>query len=112
MENVTNPSTEGQEQGSKMMEIIKPETLVSIPMSSGYYKKIQEALGFLVNGKSADELNEAHRQINEQVITEEWVIHYETLLMLAKEFEELARKEGFIVKVTQEEAAEMLKNSL
>lgn len=98
--------------GSVMIDVIKPETLVSISMSSGYYRKIQSALAFLISGKSTEELNSAHQQISSQDITDEWVSHYETLLILAKEFEDVARKEGFIVQVTQEKAAEMLKESL
>ncbi len=98
--------------GSAMIDVIKPETIVSISMSSGYYKKIQSALVFLISGKSTEDLNSAHQQISSQDITDEWVSHYETLLILAKEFENVARKEGFIVQVTQEKAAEMLKESL
>lgn len=95
-----------------MIDIIKPEALVNIAMSSGYYKRIQNALGFMIAGKSADELNNAHQQISLQDITQEWVHHYETLLILAKEFETIARNEGFVVQVSQSEAAEMLKDSL
>lgn len=98
--------------GSVMIDVIKPETIVSISMSSGYYRKIQSALVFLISGKSTEDLNSAHQQISSQDITDEWVSHYETLLILAKEFEDVARKEGFIVQVTQEKAAEMLKESL
>ncbi|NBW33893.1 MAG: hypothetical protein EBR30_02440 [Cytophagia bacterium] len=95
-----------------VIDIIKPETLVNIAMSSGYYKRIQNALAFMIAGKSADELNEAHQQISLQDITHEWIHHYETLLILAKEFETIARNEGFVVQVSQSEAAEMLKDSL
>lgn len=95
-----------------MIDIIKPETLVNIAMSSGYYKRIQNALAFMIAGKSADELNEAHQQISLQDITHEWIHHYETLLILAKEFETIAKNEGFVVQVSQAEAAEMLKDSL
>jgi len=108
MENQNSTSSTG----SVMIDVIKPETLVSISMSSGYYRKIQSALVFFISGKSTEELNSAHQQISSQDITEEWVSHYETLLILAKEFEDVARKEGFIVQVTQEKAAEMLKESL
>lgn len=108
MKNENNPTTPAPE----MIDIIKPEALVSISMSSGYYQRIQNALGFMIAGKSADELNEAHQQISLQNINQDWVYHYETLLILAKEFESIARKEGFVVQVTQQEAAEMLKDSL
>lgn len=108
MENSNNPSAEGMD----MIEIIKPETLVNVPMSSGFYKKIQDALGFIISGKTVDELNDAHQQISTDNVTEEWIRMYETLLVLAKEFEEVARKEGFIIKVTKEEAAEMMKDQL
>lgn len=95
-----------------LIEIIKPETIVNIQMSSGFYKKIQDVLATLLHGKSGEELSAAHKQISEQNITEAWIEQYETLLILAKEFEYQARKEGFVVKVTKEKAAEILQQQL
>lgn len=105
-----NPNVENQSSSAETIEMIKPETLVKIEMSSGFYKKIQDLLGFILSGKSSEELSSAHAQISSQTVTEEWVAHYETLLILAREFENTARSNGFIVKVTKEEAAEMLKD--
>jgi hypothetical protein len=110
MSKITDKTTENPSVDDGLIEVIKPETLVSIPMSSGYYKKIQAALGAMINGKTNEELQSAHQQIATQTIAEEWITHYETLLILAREFEETARKEGFITKVTKEEAAELLKD--
>jgi hypothetical protein len=113
MKKKKNPKTSDQkDQEMIMIEVIKPETLINIPMSSGYYHKIQQLLGFMIIGKSVEELNEAHQQISLQDIKEDWINHYETLLILAKEFENIARQEGFVMQVTQEEAAEILKDSL
>lgn len=91
------------------IEVIKPETIVNVPMSSGFYKRIQDALAHFVTGKSVEEINNAHQQISDNKITDDWVMHYETLLILAKEFEGLARDNGFIVSVTADEAAELFK---
>lgn len=110
MSELTNTPSESPLEEIGLIEIIKPETLVSVPMSSGYYKKIQGVLGFVVSGKTNEELQSAHQQIATQTIAEEWIFHYETLLILAREFEELARKEGFIMKVTQEEASKILED--
>lgn len=104
MENSSKTNSENADQ----VEIIKPSALVQVPMSSGFYKRIQDILTYLVSQKTPEELNSAHTQIQEDAISEDWVTHYETLLILAKEFERLAKEEGFVEKVSVEEAAKLL----
>lgn len=104
MENSSKTNSEHAD----LVEIIKPSALVQVPMSSGFYKRIQDILTFLVSSKTAEELNSAHKQIQENTISEDWVSHYETLLILAKEFEHLAKENGFVEKVSVEEAAKLL----
>jgi hypothetical protein len=91
-----------------MLEIIVPTALVDIKMSSGYYKRIQDLVGHLIAGKTADELKSANEQIKNQKIEDSWVEHYETMLILCKEFEERCKEQGFTKQVTPEEFAEMM----
>lgn len=104
MENLSNTNSENTD----LVEMIKPTALVHVPMSSGFYKRIQDVLTFLISSKTTEELNNAHKQIQENTASEDWVMHYETLLILAKEFEHLAKENGFVEKVSVEEAAKML----
>jgi len=94
---------------AEQIELIVPEAVVEIPMSTGYYQKIQHLLTFLLDGKSAEDISKAHEQISTQTITEQWVSHYETLLILCREFEQKAKDKGFTKMVSITEAQEMLK---
>lgn len=90
------------------LEIIVPAALVDIKMSSGYYKRIQDLVGHIIAGKTPEEMSQAHEQIKEQKYAEPWVEHYETLLILCREFETCCKEQGFTKQVTPEEYAEML----
>ena len=81
-----NQTTESAENQPSMVEVIMPSAIVEIKMSTGYYQKIQGIVAFMVQGKSAEEMQNAHTQIKDQNITEEWVHHYETILILCREF--------------------------
>lgn len=91
-----------------MLEIILPTALVEIKMSSGYYKRIQDLVGHVVSGKTPEELKSANDQIKSQQFNDSWVEHYETVLILCREFEERCKEQGFIKQVTPEEFAEMM----
>jgi hypothetical protein len=91
-----------------MLEIIVPTAVVDIKMSSGYYKRIQDLVGHIVAGKSSEELKSANDQIKNQQFNDPWVEHYETVLILCKEFEDRCKEGGFTKQVTPEEFAEMM----
>lgn len=103
-ENQTNPSGDD----STKVEVIMPSAIVEVKMSTGYYQRVQAIVAFLVKGKSQEELQSAHEQIKEQNITEDWVNHYETILILCREFETQAAAQGFIKQVSIEEAQKLI----
>jgi hypothetical protein len=105
-ENQTN-----QDESTAKVEIIMPSAIVEIKMSTGYYQKIQAIVGFLVSGKTNEEMQDAHTQIKEQNVTEDWVNHYETILILCREFETKAKEQGFIQSVSLEEAKKLIGES-
>jgi hypothetical protein len=74
--NQTNESAENQ---PSMVDVIMPSAIVEIKMSTGYYQKVQAIVGFFVKGKSPEQMQDAHAQIKDQNITEEWVIQSVTL---------------------------------
>lgn len=106
VENQTN-----QDETTSQVEIIMPSAIVEIKMSTGYYQKIQAIVGFLVIGKTNEQMQDAHTQIKEQAITEDWVNHYETILILCREFETKAKEQGFIQSVSLEEAKKLIGES-
>lgn len=92
----------------KEVEIIMPEAIVEIKMSAGYYNRVIGVAGSFVTGKSQEEMMAAHEQIKARKITEEWVNHYETILILCKEFETNAKKAGLTKMMPLEEAIKMM----
>lgn len=92
-------------------DVIAPEAVISIKMSTGYYKKVQEATAYLAMSKGPEQIKSAHEQIKSQNITDDWVSHYETMLILCKEFEQMAKDGGHIRQVTMEELQSMLGES-
>lgn len=96
----------------QLFDIITKEALVNVKMSAGYYRRIQEATAFFVKGKTSEQINNAHEQIRNQSHSEDWVKHYETMLILCKEFENMAKEQGFVKKVTAEEMRELLDSEL
>jgi len=103
-----NQTNENAENLPSMVEVIMPSAIVEIKMSTGYYQKVQAIVGFFVKGKTSEQMQEAHNQIKDQNITEEWVGHYETILILCREFESKAQEQGFVQKVTIEEAQKLI----
>jgi hypothetical protein len=92
----------------KEVEIIQPDAIVDIKMSAGYYNRVIGVAGSFVNGKSQEQMNAAHEQIKSRNVTEEWVNHYETVLILCKEFEKNAKDAGLTKMVPLEEAIKMM----
>lgn len=98
----------GKENPTPKLEIIVPTAVVDVKMSSGYYSRIQKLVGHLVEGKTPEQLKSANDQIKNQAFTEDWVEHYETVLILCAEFEKRCKEDGFTKQVTPEEYAEMI----
>jgi hypothetical protein len=93
----------------QMIDVIKEDAIVSIQMSTGFYKRVQQIIGTLLENKSINEIQESHKIISEKNSTSQpWIYNYETLLILCKEFEKVARADGKIDKMTLGEARELI----
>lgn len=57
-------------------------------MGTEFYKRVQDIIMYLIKDKSPAEITEAMNQIQNQKIKEEWVEHYETLLILSAHYEQ------------------------
>lgn len=108
MSEQNNLTQSAAENTSDMIEIIAPEAMVDIKCSTGYYQRVQQIVAFLAKGKSIEEMRNAHEQIRNQNITEEWVQHYETILIFCREFETKSKELGFTKFVSIEEAKKLL----
>lgn len=84
----------------QMVEVIKEDAVVSIKMSTGYYKRVQNVIAFLLEGKPVPKIQAAHQAIASRNVTEPWIVQYETLLILCREFEKAAKEGDFIEKMT------------
>ena len=91
------------------LEIIDPDAIVDIKISTGFYNKLQEVLQYLSSGKSAAEMNAVYAQIKEQKITDSYADVMQTLFILLKEFQVQANNGGFVREMTKAEAEAMLK---
>lgn len=93
----------------RKLDIIDPEAVVSIKISTGYYQKLQELLKFITVGKSPEEIQAAYAQIKDQKITDPWAEQLQTLFIILKEFQEEAHKAGHVMQMTKSEAEEYIK---
>jgi hypothetical protein len=93
---------------NEVIDVIKEDAVVSIKMSTGYYKRIQNVIAFLIEGKSLQEVQDSHKIIASRNIKEPWIFQYETLLILCKEFEKAAHENNFIDKMTIAELREAM----
>jgi hypothetical protein len=96
---------------SELIDVIKEDAIVSVKMSTGYYKRIQNVIAFLIEGKSVQEVQDSHKAIASRNITEPWIFQYETLLILCREFEKNAHEGNFIEKITIAELREAMANA-
>jgi hypothetical protein len=96
---------------SELIDVIKEDAIVSVKMSTGYYKRIQNVIAFLIEGKSVQEVQDSHKAIAARNITEPWIFQYETLLILCREFEKNAHENNFIEKITIAELREAMSNA-
>ena len=96
---------------NEVIDVIKEDAVVSIKMSTGYYKRIQNVIAFLIEGKSVQEVQDSHKAIASRNITEPWIFQYETLLILCKEFEKAAHENKFIEKITIAELRDAMANA-
>ena len=92
------------------LDIISPDAIVSIKISTGFYNKLQEVVQYLTKGKSVKDMNEIYSQIKSQNITDDYVDSLQTMFILLKEFQTQANNEGHVSQMTKEEAETMIKD--
>ncbi len=87
----------------KKIEIIVPEAVISLNISTGYYQKMQSMLQRILNEKSVEVMEDAYNQIKNQDIKETWISDLETILIFVTDFQKEAKAKGFVKSMTKEE---------
>jgi hypothetical protein len=90
-------------------EVIDPDAILEIKISTGFYNRMQEVVHYLVQESNPPmKLTEVYDQISNQNITHPYAGALETMFILLKEFQEKANQEGYVSKKTREEIDAML----
>jgi hypothetical protein len=84
-------------------KVIDPEAILSLEMSTPFYIRLKQALIYFLKDKTKEDIQLGNEQIKENKVTDEWVIHLETMYVLLAEFDKQAVKANKIIEKTQEE---------
>ncbi len=76
----------------QQIERMKEDALIQLRFNREFYHRLVLLLRYLYNGKTEAEIVNAIKQIEEKKITEEWAMHYETMMYLVKGSEEYAQQ--------------------
>lgn len=76
------------------IEMIRKDALIPVKIGTGFYARLREVLLFTLENKTQEEILDANKQIESGNITEDWIRHYETLVVLCKEIEKQASENG------------------
>jgi hypothetical protein len=79
---------------NQSVEMIRKDALIPVTIGTGFYARLREMLLYLLKDKSQEEILEANRQIESGNVTEDWIRHYETTVVLCKEIEKQASEHG------------------
>ena len=94
------------------VEILKDDAIVELKFSTGFYKRVQMILYATIDGKSSKDLKSAMKQIKDQTYEEDWVYHYETLVILCKEVEKRGKEQGQMEEITLKELREKMEKAV
>lgn len=75
--------------------LIKKDAQIPIIIGTGFLSRLQQALLFLVDNKSNEELDTLTEHIkNENIPIDTWMYHFETISLIIREIETNAIKKG------------------
>jgi hypothetical protein len=91
-------------------KVIDPKAILTLEMSTPFYIRLKQALIYFLRDKTKEDIESGNKQIQENKVTEEWVVHLETMYTLLAEFDRQAVKANKIIEKTKEEMEEDIKN--
>lgn len=108
MENTERPKQ--QLEDDKEYEIIDENAIVDIKCAFHYYQRVFAAADYIIRDIPTEKIDEYHKLIIEkQPLTEEWMIHYNTLLVFCSTFQKECKDKGHLVKMLGKDIAEKFK---
>lgn len=74
---------------NEIFQVLKPETILPIECNVNFQERMEALTGFLLSGRSKEEIIEAHHRIETDTVEpNSWQNHYLTGLIFCKAFEE------------------------
>jgi hypothetical protein len=95
MDQITNEDYKNQ-----LYPVIKKDAVITVKVGTGYLKRLQEVLHFIVKDKSAEEFEQYKKEVTAMQnsknpsFNEEWKGHVTTLGLLITEIEKSAMAQG------------------
>lgn len=79
---------------NQTIEVIRKDAQIPVVIGTGFYARLREVLMFTLQNRTQEEILEANTQIETSSITQDWIRHYETMVVLCKEIERQATQNG------------------
>lgn len=96
-----------------LVEVLLPETVVPVMISSGYYANFKKIIEYHCRDKEESELTRViDKFARQEEPSDEWEAHLYTMLQLSSDFENQARKAGFFKEVTLKEYLTLIGDSV
>jgi hypothetical protein len=73
------------------IEVIDKDAILQIKFRPDFYQRLVLVFKSIIEGKTAEELEDAFKQVQEKTAQEEWMYNYETMFHLIKATEEYAK---------------------
>ena len=87
----------------KKIEVIAGDAIVTLPMSGGFYQRVQQTLNVLIQSKTEEELKVHYQNIKDKKSLNEYEQALETMFIFCATFEKLAKEQGVITEKEVEE---------
>lgn len=79
------------------MKVFKRDAVVHLPIGTAFYLKLKDLLVFLMEDKTDEQIKEFETAIIEKKeITEDWMAHLFTIVLLIRALEDKAEVDGFL----------------
>jgi hypothetical protein len=100
---------------SEKIEILPLSTVVDIKVNGAFLTRVQALLMYLLKDLPKEEVQAANDRIKNQIHTEPWEFHYETLAILINDIEKSAKDNNLTemktVEEIEQEAQQMIDES-
>jgi len=73
------------------IEVIDKDAILQLKFRPDFYQRLVLVFKSIIEGKTAEELEDAFKQVQEKTAQEEWMYNYETMFHLIKATEEYAK---------------------